>query len=127
MISASPSLPKIEPIAGAKFYPVFENTGADALSAGEVSLLQPDQGGRHSRRGVSVESVEPFRKGAAAVEVNKFPERLIPLLPGRLDIDLRNTTFPAGRLRKSLRSPCLIRAFQQWEGTQHHALPEPRG
>ena len=53
--------------------------------------------------------------------------RLIPLLPVRLDIDLRNATVSAGGLRKSQRSPCLIRAFQQWEGTQHHALPEPRG
>ena len=53
--------------------------------------------------------------------------RLIPLLPVRLDIDLRNATVSAGGLRKSQRSPCLIRAFQPWEGTQHHALPEPRG
>ena len=53
--------------------------------------------------------------------------RLIPLLPVRLDIDVRNATVSAGGLRKSQRSPCLIRAFQQWEGTQHHALPEPRG
>ena len=56
-----------------------------------------------------------------------FRKRLIPLLPVRLDIDLRNATVSAGGLRKSQRSPCLIRAFQQWEGTQHHALPEPRG
>ena len=54
-------------------------------------------------------------------------KRLIPLLPVRLDIDVRNATVSAGGLRKSQRSPCLIRAFQQWEGTQHHALPEPRG
>ena len=54
-------------------------------------------------------------------------QRLIPLLPVRLDIDVRNATVSAGGLRKSQRSPCLIRAFQQWEGTQHHALPEPRG
>ena len=53
--------------------------------------------------------------------------RLIPLLPVCLDIDVRNATVSAGGLRKSQRSPCLIRAFQQWEGTQHHALPEPRG
>ena len=54
-------------------------------------------------------------------------KRLIPLLPVRLDIDLRNATVSAGGLRKSQRSPCLIRVFQQWEGTPHHALPEPRG
>ena len=57
----------------------------------------------------------------------EMAERLIPLLPVRLDIDLRNATVSAGGLRKSQRSPCLIRAFQQWEGTQHHVLPEPRG
>ena len=56
-----------------------------------------------------------------------YAKRLIPLLPVRLDIDLRNATVSAGGLRKSQRSPCLIRAFQRWEGTQHHALPEPRG
>ena len=50
-----------------------------------------------------------------------WEKRLIPLLPVRLDIDLRNATVSAGGLRKSQRSPCLIRAFQQWEGTQHHA------
>ena len=60
-------------------------------------------------------------------DVEEFHIRLIPLLPVRLDIDLRNATVSAGGLRKSQRSPCLIRAFQQWEGTQHHALPEPRG
>ena len=58
---------------------------------------------------------------------NYFRQRLIPLLPVRLDIDLRNATVSAGGLRKSQRSPCLIRAFQQREGAQHHALPEPRG
>ena len=67
------------------------------------------------------------RAGTVLVPFDNILERLIPLLPVRLGIDLRNATVSAGGLRKSQHSPCLIRAFQQWEGTQHHALPEPRG
>ena len=49
-------LAEIDPIAGAEVYPAFEDTGAHALSVGEVALLHPDQRRHHLGRGLSVKA-----------------------------------------------------------------------
>ena len=66
---------KIDPVAGPEVYPVFQDTSADTLDAGEVSLLQPDQCRRYLRRSPGVQPIEPSRIGATAFPVDIFPDR----------------------------------------------------
>ena len=64
---------EIDPVAGARVYPAFENPGAHALSIGEVALLHPDQRRRHPGRRLRVKPIEPSGIRAAAFGVKVLP------------------------------------------------------
>ena len=65
---------EIDPIAGARVYPTFENTGTHALRVGEVALFHPDQRRRHLGRSLSTKAVEPSGIRTAAFGVKVLPD-----------------------------------------------------
>ena len=65
---------EIDPVAGARVYPAFQDTGAHALSVGEVALLHPDQRRHHLGCDLGVKSIEPSGIRAAVFGVNVFPD-----------------------------------------------------
>jgi len=66
--------PEVNAVAGAKINSVFENTTANRLDVGQVTIRNPLKRRRYFRRSMNMECAQPLREGASSRGIDLFPK-----------------------------------------------------